>query len=86
MTWRILLFVPALAVGFGAYVLINRGGPEPSTGNGARPLVPVRVTEVVLDPVAVSVTGYGRVEPVRTGEGISQVDGQISTRVEIWVR
>ncbi|WP_299744234.1 efflux RND transporter periplasmic adaptor subunit [uncultured Tateyamaria sp.] len=77
MTWRILLFVPAIAVGIGAFIWINGSGPEPATGNGARPLVPVRVTQVVLEPVTVSVTGYGRVEPVRTWQGISRVDGQI---------
>ncbi len=77
MNWRILLFIPAIAVGFGAFVLINRGGPESATSNGARALVPVRAAEVDLQPVTVTVTGYGRIEPVQTWEAISQVDGQI---------
>ncbi|APX13463.1 efflux RND transporter periplasmic adaptor subunit [Tateyamaria omphalii] len=82
MNWRILLFIPAIAVGIGAFMIINNRGPEPATSNGVRPLVPVRVAEVVLEPVEVSVTGYGRVEPVRTWEAISQVDGQIISTTE----
>lgn len=71
MNWRILLFIPALALGIGAFMVINSRGPEPATSNGVRPLVPVRVADIVLEPVTVAVTGYGRVEPVRTWEGIS---------------
>ncbi len=82
MNWRILLFIPALALGIGAFMVINSRGPEPATSNGVRPLVPVRVADIVLEPVTVAVTGYGRVEPVRTWEGISQVDGQIIATID----
>ncbi|WP_299860513.1 efflux RND transporter periplasmic adaptor subunit [uncultured Hoeflea sp.] len=82
MNWRILLFVPAIAVGIGAFLVINNRAPEFAASDGARPLVPVRVADVVLEPVAVHVTGYGRVEPVRKWEGISQVDGQIIETID----
>lgn len=77
MNWRILLFIPALALGVGVFLFINNRAPDPLTSDGARPLVPVRVTTVTPEPVTVTVTGYGRVEPVRTWEAISRVDGQI---------
>ncbi len=78
MNWRVLLFIPAIALGTGAFLVINNRAPAPASNNDERLLVPVRVTEVTLKPVPVSVTGYGRVEPVRTWEGISQVDGRIT--------
>lgn len=77
MIWRVLLFVPAIAIGVAGFLYLNAREPAQITDNGARPLVPVRVQEIVLEPVTVTVTGYGRVEPVRTWEGISQVDGRI---------
>ncbi|MBV6656795.1 MAG: efflux RND transporter periplasmic adaptor subunit [Devosiaceae bacterium] len=77
MTWRILLFIPAIAIGIGAFWLINNAGPEPTTQSVAEQRIPVRTLEVAPAKVPVSVTGYGRVEPLRTWEGISQVDGRI---------
>lgn len=77
MNWRALLFIPALAVGIGAFMIINGRERGASSDEVSPPLIPVRVADVVLEPVTVSVTGYGRIEPVRTWEGISQVDGRI---------
>ncbi|MDJ1006374.1 MAG: HlyD family efflux transporter periplasmic adaptor subunit [Paracoccaceae bacterium] len=77
MNWRILLFVPAVLLGVLAFRAL-----QPAPGDEAAVAETERVFTVeafVPDPgpVAVSVEGFGRVEPVRTWEGVSQVDGRI---------
>ena len=78
MNWRILLIVPALAVGVVLFRI--QTASDPGTAAVAPPsVVPaaVRVRTVEPRPLRVAVSGFGRVRPVRTWEAISRVDGRV---------
>ena len=77
MNWRRLLIIPPIAIGIGLFVLQTRPGPDVAA-TPAEPQPPaVRVAEVVLEPLVLEVSGFGRVAPVRSWQATSQVDGRI---------
>ena len=77
MDWRKLLVIPPILVGIGIF-FVQAG---PSSDSDAPPIAPaptpVRVVEIGHEPFLPTVSGFGRVAPVRRWEGISQVDGRI---------
>lgn len=78
MNWRILLILPALAIGVFLFRIQVADGPGEATVEAPPPApVAVRVRTVEPQPIEISVSGFGRVQPVRTWEAISRVDGRV---------
>ena len=77
MNWRILLFFPAIALGIGLFLWQTREQPEDVVEARQTAPVAVRVVTVAAAQVSTAVSGFGRVEPQRTWEAVSQVDGRI---------
>ena len=82
MNWRGLLFFPAVAIGIGLYALQMRGGPDAATALSDPEPVAVRVHVVEQKPITVRFSGFGRVEPVRSWEAISQIDARVLYALE----
>jgi RND family efflux transporter MFP subunit len=78
MNWRILLFIPAVALGVALFWLQTRGGAEDTAQATEIAPVAVRVMTVAASDITVQVSGFGRVTPHRTWEAVSQVDGRIT--------
>ncbi|NSX56710.1 efflux RND transporter periplasmic adaptor subunit [Parasulfitobacter algicola] len=77
MNWRILLFIPAIGIGAAVFAVQMRQSDRPNAQTPPPTPMPVRVTVPNTDPIDIAISGYGRVEPVRTWQSISQVDGRI---------
>ena len=79
MTWRMLLFIPAVLAGILVFRVLQ---PEPGTDSGLEVTqgpqrVPVEAMPVTERPIDIAVEGFGRVEPDQRWEGVSQVDGRV---------
>ena len=77
MDWRKLLIIPPILVGIGIFFVQTRPSPEDGGPLLDPAPMPVRVVEIAPEPLLPTVSGFGRVAPVRQWEGISQVDGRI---------
>lgn len=77
MNWRIFLFIPAIILGVLVFRFLQPAEEVAALADPEDRVVPVQAILPVERPVAISVEGFGRVEPVRTWEGVSQVDGRI---------
>lgn len=77
MNWRMFLFFPALALGVVIFLWQTRTLPEPP--NEALDIAPAAVRVLTMSPgiITARVSGFGRVEPQRSWEAVSQVDGRI---------
>lgn len=78
LIWKRLLFVPALAVGIGAFAFLSNTADEPLAPQEAA-AIPVRTVTVAPAAVEGRAQGYGRVRAVRRWEGVSEVNGRIVT-------
>ncbi|MEM7711441.1 MAG: efflux RND transporter periplasmic adaptor subunit [Pseudomonadota bacterium] len=82
MTWRALLFVPALALGAALYWFqVQDDGAATVAAVEIAP-VAVRVATIAPRPISLDVSGYGRVRARRTWEAVSQVDGRIVETID----
>ena len=80
MNWRAILFFPAVAVGVGAFWFMTQPSEETGSAEEKAPaVVAVRAKVIEQLPLDVVVTGYGHVEPVRSWNAVSQVEGRIVT-------
>ncbi|WP_300063945.1 hypothetical protein [uncultured Roseobacter sp.] len=83
MNGRALLFIPAVALGVGLFIWQGRTSEGPVEANAVTPApVPVRIAVVEARPLPVSIQGFGRVEPIRVWDAVSQVDGRVSELAE----
>ncbi|RVT86665.1 HlyD family efflux transporter periplasmic adaptor subunit [Rhodobacteraceae bacterium CCMM004] len=82
MNWRALLFIPAVAAGVFLFVIQQRGDDAPEAAATEMIARPVEALDAEPGPIEVVITGFGRVEAVRTWEAVSQVDGRVLKAAE----
>ena len=82
MNWRALLFIPAVAAGVYLFVLQQGGDDAPEAPAAVAVARPVAALDATPAPVEIVITGFGRVEAVRTWEAVSQVDGRVQSTAE----
>ncbi|NDR58720.1 efflux RND transporter periplasmic adaptor subunit [Aliiruegeria sabulilitoris] len=78
MNLRPLMILPPLVIAVLGFNWMTREQPEDVIRQEEFRLA-VRVMEILPQPVSASVTGYGRVEPVRDWSAVSEVQGRIET-------
>ncbi len=82
MNWRALLFIPAVAAGVFLFVIQQRDDDAVEATATEAIARPVAALNAEPAPIEVVITGFGRVEAVRTWEAVSQVDGRVLNAAE----
>lgn len=81
MNFKPLLIVPPIALGVLGYMWMTQPQEVASTPPEETRLA-VRVLPITEEPLTLSATGYGRVEPVQSWSAVSQVEGRVLETVE----
>ncbi len=82
MNWRALLFIPAVAAGVFLFMIQQRSDDAAEATATEAIARPVAALNAEPAPIDIVITGFGRVEAVRTWEAVSQVDGRVLSAAE----
>lgn len=76
MTLKPLLILPPILIGLAGFFLMTRGGDEAAEPR-PEPRLAARVLTVAPQALTVRATGYGRVEPAREWDAVSEAQGRV---------